>query len=331
MEETKTHPMNVSTKTSQPLWVERFKGKRLTIYQREEIMAYLLISPWLIGFLVFMLGPMLASLGLSFFETNMFSFEFIGLKNYETLLSTDETRSLFWKSLYNTAFYVSLSLPLTISVGFFIAMLLNQNISGQSVYRVLYYLPSIIPIIASSMVWLYLFQPEFGLINWFLSLVGLEGPRWLFDTRTAKLVFVIMSVWGAGGNMLIFLAGLQGIPTELYEAATIDGANPWHRLRYITFPMISPTLFFVLVTEIIWSSQIFTNAYVMSSGAGGPANSTMMYVLHLYLVAFRQYRLGYASALAWVLFIILLLLTLLIFKSSSAWVYYETEIGGRKS
>jgi multiple sugar transport system permease protein len=299
--------------------------------QREEIMAYILITPWIIGFLAFILGPMLASLGLSFFNTNMFSYEFVGLENYVTLFAFDTTRSLFWKSLYNTTYYVVFSIPLTMGVGFFIALLLNQNMIGQSFYRVLYYLPSIIPVIAASMVWLYLFQPEFGVINWFISLFNIEGPRWLHDTKTAKLVFVFMSIWGAGGNMLIFLAGLQGIPTELYEAATIDGAGIWRRLRHITLPMLSPTLFFVLVTNIIFSYQIFTNVYVMSGGQGGPANSTLMYILHLYLVAFRQYRLGYASALAWVLFILLLLLTLLIFKSSSAWVYYETEIGGGRS
>ena len=308
-----------------------FFGKRLTMRQTEEIMAYLLISPWILGFVVFILGPMIASFGLSFFETNMFSWKFVGLENYTTLFSLDSTRSLFWKSLYNTAYYVVLSIPLTIGAGFFIALLLNQELRGRSAYRVIYYLPSIIPGIAASMVWLYLFQPEFGIINWLLSLVGIEGVRWLFDTRTAKLVFVIMSVWGAGGNMLIFLAGLQGIPTELYEAAKIDGAVAWRRLRHITLPMMSPTIFFVVVTNIIMSFQVFTNVYVMTAGAGGPANSTMMYVLHLYLVAFRQFRLGYASALAWVLFIILLLLTLVIFKSSSLWVYYETEVGSERA
>lgn len=309
----------------------RFFGKRLTMRQTEEIMAYLLVSPWLIGFVVFILGPMIASFGLSFFETNMFSWEFVGLKNYATLFSLDSTRSLFWKSLYNTAYYVIFSIPLTIGAGFFIALLLNQELRGRSAYRIIYYLPSIIPGIAASMVWLYLFQPEFGVINWLLSLVGIEGIRWLFDTRTAKLVFVIMSIWGAGGNMLIFLAGLQGIPTELYEAAKIDGAVAWSRLRHITLPMMSPTIFFVVVTNIIMSFQVFTNVYVMTAGAGGPANSTMMYVLHLYLVAFRQFRLGYASALAWILFIILLLLTLVIFKSSSLWVYYETEVGSERA
>ncbi len=321
--------MSIST-DSRRLGIGRVPGKQRSRRRSEELMAYLLISPWLIGFVLFILGPMLASFGLSFLETNLFSWEFVGLKNYSTLFSTDATRSLFWKSLYNTTYYVFFSIPLTIGAGFFIAVLLNQDIRGRSAYRVIYYLPSIIPGIAASVVWLYLFQPEFGIINWLFSLVGIEGIRWLYDTRTAKIVFVIMSVWGAGGNMLIFLAGLQGIPTELYEAAKIDGAVAWSRLRHITLPLISPTLFFVVITNIIFSFQVFTNVYVMTNGGGGPANSTMMYVLHIYLVAFRQYRLGYASALAWILFLILLLFTLVIFKSSSLWVYYETEVGGKR-
>jgi multiple sugar transport system permease protein len=223
--------------------------------------------------------------------------------------------------------------PLSITIGFTIALLVNQEIAGRSAYRVIYYLPAIIPSVAAAMVWLYLFEPEFGVINWVLEQVGIEGLRWLNDPRTAKLVFVIISLWGAGGNMLIFLAGLQGVPTQLYEAATLDGANAWRRLTSITLPMLSPTLFFVLVTNLIYSSQMFTDVYVMTNGpaTGGPANATMMYVLHLYLVAFRQYRLGYASALAWMLFLILLGLTLLIFRSSSLWVYYETEVGGGKA
>ena len=305
----------------------RWPRFKLTQPQREEIMAYVLISPWIIGFLWFTLGPMLTSLGLSFTETDLFTSEFVGFANYERLLSTDVTLSLFWKSLYNTAYYVFLSIPLTMIVGFVIALLLNQNIRGQSFYRILYYLPSVIPGIASALLWLWLFNPEFGIINWLLSLIGIAGPRWLYDTETAKLALVIMSLWTAGGNMLVFLAGLQGIPTQLYEAATIDGANAWRRFIHITLPMISPTLFFVLVTNIIQSFQIFTTVYVVSDGKGGPANSTMMYVLWLYLLAFRQFRMGFASALAWVFFVIIMLFTVLIFRSSSAWVYYETEIG----
>jgi multiple sugar transport system permease protein len=274
---------------------------------------------------------MLTSLGLSFTETDLFTAEFIGLANYKRLFSTDVTVSLFWKALYNTAYYVFLSIPLTMIVGFLIALLLNRNIRGRSAYRIVYYLPTVIPGIAASLLWLWLFQPEFGIINWGLSLVGIEGPRWLYDTQTAKLALVIMSVWGAGGNMLIFLAGLQGIPTQLYEAATIDGANAWTRFIHITLPMISPTLFFVLVTNIIQSFQIFTTVYVVSDGLGGPANATMMYVLWLYLLAFRQFRMGFASALAWVFFIIIMLFTLLIFRSSSAWVYYESQIEGEQA
>jgi len=272
---------------------------------------------------------MLASLGLSFFETDMLAAKFVGIENYRRLFSTDVTISLFWTALFNTAYYVSLSIPLTMGAGFCIALLLNQNISGQSSYRVIYYLPAVIPGIAVSLLWMWLFHPEFGIINWLLSLVGIAGPRWLFDRRTAKLALVIMSVWGAGGNMLIFLAGLQGIPTQLYEAVTIDGAGAWRRFIHITLPMITPTMLFLLVTNVIGSFQVFTSAYVMTQG--GPANSTLMYVLYLYNVAFRQYRMGFASALAWVFFIIIMMLTILIFRSSSAWVYYETEIGGRRS
>jgi len=301
---------------------------RLSYRQYEELMAYLLISPWIIGFLWFILGPMLTSLGLSFTETDMFTIKFVGLRNYVQLLSTDVTLSLFWKSLYNTAYYVFFSIPLTMSVGFGVAVLLNQHIVGQSVYRVIYYLPAVLPSIAVSLLWLWLFHPEYGLLNWFLSLVSLPGPRWLFDPRTAKLALVLMSVWGAGSNMLVFLAGLQGIPTQLYEAATIDGAGSWRRFVSITLPMVSPTIFFVLVTNIIGSFQIFTNVFVMTNG--GPANSTLMYVLYLYNLAFRQYRMGFSAALAWVFFLIMILLTALIFRSSSVWVYYETEIGGKQ-
>ena len=296
--------------------------------QREEIIAYVLISPWIIGFLAFWLGPMLISLGLSFTETDMFTIKFVGLDNYIRLLSLNSTKSLLWTSLYNTAYFVFMSIPLTMIVGFCIAILLNQKIRGRVAYRVLYYLPAVIPGIAVSLLWLWLFHPDFGVINWLLSLFGIHGLRWLFDTETAKPALVIMSVWGAGANMLIFLAGLQGIPTELYEAATIDGASAWGRFRRITIPMVSPTLFFVLVTDMIWSFQVFTNAFVMTNG--GPANSTLMYVLYLYNLAFRQYRMGFASALAWVFFLMIMAMTVLIFRSSGAWVYYETEIGGRK-
>jgi multiple sugar transport system permease protein len=319
--------VSTSTKVQPPPSPTRWL--KLKERQREEIIAYILISPWIIGFLAFWLGPMLVSLGLSFTQTDMFTIKFVGLDNYIRLLSFNSTKSLLWTSLYNTAYYVFLSIPLTMTAGFSVAILLNQGIRGRSFYRLMYYLPAVIPGIAVSLLWLWMFHPDFGIINWVLSLFGIPGVRWLFDTETAKPALIIMSVWGAGANMLIFLAGLQGIPTELYEAATIDGASAWGRFRKITIPMVSPTLFFVLVTDMIWSFQVFTTAFVMTNG--GPANSTLMYVLYLYNLAFRQYRMGFASALAWVFFILILGMTALIFRSSGAWVYYETEIGGKKT
>lgn len=320
--------MSVMAKGREGIGRARALSGRLSQARREEIMSYVLISPWIIGFLLFTLGPMIASLVLSLYETDLLTARFVGWRNYATLFSTDTTRSLFWVALYNTAYYVIFSIPLTMAAGFFVAVLLNQNTAGQSTYRVVYYLPSVIPGIAVSLLWLWLFNPEFGLLNWLLSFVGVRGIRWLHDTTTSKLALVIMSVWSAGGNMLVFLAGLQSIPTELYEAAKIDGAVAWRRFAHITLPMISSTLFFVLVTSMIWSFQVFTNVFVMTNG--GPAHSTLMYVLYLYNLAFRQFRMGLASALAWVFFIIIMLFTALIFRSSSAWVYYETGVGGTR-
>lgn len=308
----------------------RLSGRRarMTQSRREEIWGWVLVSPWVIGFVFFILGPILATLGLSLFETDMLSARFVGLYNYTTLFSFDETRSLFWKALYNTIYYVALSIPFRIAIGFGIATLLNQNTRGQSFYRIIYYLPSVLPAIAVSLLWLWLFDAQFGIINWVLSLFGIKGIAWLYEMHTAKLALIIMSLWSAGENMLIFLAGLQGIPTQLYEAAMIDGAGAWRRFVRITIPMISPTLFFVLVTDTIYSFQVFTSSYIMTRG--GPANATLMYVLYLYNLAFKQFRMGYASALAWVFFVIIMLVTLLIFRSSNAWVYYESEMGGTR-
>ena len=297
--------------------------------QREEIIAYTLISPWVVGFLIFTLGAMVASLILSFTETDMLTLRWVGLDNYQMLLSTDKTRSLFWTALYNTGYYIVLSIPFVMVTGFLVAVLLSQNVRGQVTYRNIYYLPSVLPGIAVSLLWLWLFNRDFGILNYLLSLIGIRGPSWLYDVHWAKPALLLISVWGAGGNMLIFLGGLQAIPTQLYEAATIDGAGALRRFFNVTIPMMSPTLFFVLVTDIIASFQVFTNAYIMT--AGGPNNSTLMYVLYLYNLAFKQFRFGFASALAWVFFIIMMIFTVFLFRGSSAWVYYEGQIGGRRS
>ncbi len=295
--------------------------------RREEVAAWVFASPWVIGFLAFTVGPMLVSFYLSFTETNMLNlFKYVGLTNYVNLFSFNEVQSLFWRSLYNTSYYVFLSVPLELAFGFLIAVLLNQDIKGRGLLRTVYYLPSVIPGIAVSLLWIMMFRRDSGVLNSVLRLFGVEGPAWLFDEVWAKPALVIMSLWGAGGGMLILLAGLQSIPTELFDAAKVDGAGSWRRFWHITIPMVSPTLFFVLVTGVIGSFQVFVSSYVMTSG--GPNNSTLMYVLYLFNLAFKQMRMGYASALAWVYFVIIMFFTFLLFRSSAAWVYYETGIGG---
>ena len=307
------------------------RQRKWTIYQLEEITAYAFLSPWLIGLVRFTAIPMVLSLYYSFTDANMLtSPQFVGLQNYINLFSFDDTISLFWKTLYNTSFYTFVGVPLNIAVGLIIALLLNQKIKGLDIFRTIYYLPSVISGVAVSLLWAWIFHPHFGVLNHFLSIVGITGPAWLFDEMWAKPALIIMNLWGAGGGMLIFLAGLQGIPTQLYEAAELDGASIWGKFWRITMPMLSPTIFFVLVTNIIGSFQVFTSSYVMT--AGGPNNATMMYVLWLFNLAFQQFNMGFACSLAWVYLLIMVAFTALVFKSSPAWVYYESDImGGRKS
>ncbi|WP_309722510.1 sugar ABC transporter permease [Armatimonas sp.] len=281
-----------------------------------------LISPWLLGFLIFTAGPMLASLYLSFCKYDLHTLSFVGAKNYDVLLH--EPR--FWKSLSNTAIYVLFAVPLGLTGSLLIAVLLNQKVKAIPIFRTLFYLPSLVPAVASSLVWAWVFHPDAGILNFALSKLGIQGPKWLQDPKTALTSLIIMSLWGiGGGRMLIFLAGLQGISDELYEAAQLDGAKGWTCFRHITLPMLSPTIFFNLILGIIGSFQVFTSAYIMTGG--GPNDSTLMYVLYLYNNAFREFKLGKASAMAWILFIILLGFTIVQFKNASKWVYYE---GGDK-
>jgi len=217
-------------------------------------------------------------------------------------------------------------LPLALVFSLVIALLLNQNVKFQGVYRVIYYLPSIVSGVAVAILWKYLLQARWGLINQGLALLGIEGPKWLFSTTWAMPAFILMGVWAAGGNMLLYLAGLQGIPTDLYDAASIDGANAWHRFWKITLPMLTPTIYFNLIISIIGAWQIFTQSYIIT--AGGPDNSTLTMVLLLYRKGFQQFHFGYASAIAWVLFAIVMLFTVLVVRSSEAWVYYAGEVRG---
>lgn len=286
-----------------------------------------LASPWIIGFLVFTLGPFIASFYFGF--TNYDAIrppQWIGLGNYERMFTGDKH---FWLSFTNTAYYTVLAVPLRLMLALFIAVLLNQGLPGQNLLRTAYYMPSVVSGVAASMLWLWLFDPTIGLINTALGWFGIGGPAWLMDPKWSKPALVLMAMWGIGPQMVIFLAGLQGVPQELYEAAEVDGAGWLHRIRHITLPLITPSIFFNSVMGVIGSFQVFTAAYVMT--AGGPANSTLFYVLYLFWNAFSYFRMGYASALAWVLFLVIAVLTVFQFRFASRWVYYEAgQAAGRQ-
>lgn len=291
--------------------------------RRETITFYLLIAPWLLGFLLFVLGPMLASLGISFTRWDLLSpAKLIGLDNYEKLFTRDP---LFWQSLKVTAVYTAVYVPIELAGGLVLAMLMNQKIRGVSIFRTIYYLPSVLPAVAFIVVWIWILHPDVGLINTLLSYAGIEGPRWLADPNWSLPALLMMSLWGLGRGMVIYLASLQGIPKHLYEAAAIDGASGWQSFRKITLPLLTPTIFFNLVLSIISTFQTFTGAFVATNG--GPLDSTLFYVLYLYRQAFQFFNMGYASALAWVLFVIIMVLTLVIVRTSDRWVYYEGERG----
>lgn len=303
----------------------------LTLSQREALQGFIYISPWIIGFLVFTVGPMIASAYLSLTDYNIVTPpRFAGLNKYEYMFKD----RLFWKSIENTLYYTIIFVPIAIAGSLALALLLNQKIAGRVALRTLYFLPSITPVVAAAFLWLWIFQPQIGLMNAIISALGLgDGPLWLGHPGSSKPALIIISLWGAlGGNtMLIFLAALQGIPKELYESADIDGAGGVGKFRFITVPSISPVILFNTVLGVIGALQMFTLAYVASSGRqqmfspGGPLNSTLFYVLHLYNSAFDFWEMGYASALAWVFFVIVLAITAFQLWTSRRWVYYEGE------
>ncbi len=288
--------------------------------RREAIDGYLFIAPWLIGFVVFVSGPMIASLALSFMSWDLFSDpEWIGLENYRELADD----RLVITSLKNTAFYTFLSVPINLAVALMAALLLNAQVKGQSFFRTAFYLPAVMPVVANAVLWFWILNPEVGLANAVLDGLGLPQSQWLFDADTAKPTFILMGLWGVGNTMIIFLAGLQGIPASLYDAAHIDGANAWQRFRAVTVPMLSPVILFNLILGVIGSFQIFTSAYLLTDG--GPNNATLFSVLYLFRLAFEQFQMGYASAFAWLIFAIILVFTLIQLKFSQRWTYYEGE------
>lgn len=291
---------------------------RTALQRREAIDGYLFIAPWLIGFVVFVSGPMIASLAISFMSWDLLNPpEWTGMGNYRRLAEDP----LVVKSLSNTAFYTFLSVPINLCVALLAALLLNAQVKGQSLFRTAFYLPSIMPVVANAVLWFWILNPQVGLANALLRRVDLPESQWLFDADTAKPTFILMGLWGVGNTMIIFLAGLQGIPASLYDAAHIDGANALQRFRAVTFPMLSPVILFNMVLGIIGSFQIFTSAYLMTDG--GPNNATLFSVLYLYRLAFEQFQMGYASSFAWLIFFIILVFTLLQLWLSRKWTYYE--------
>ncbi|HEU5089803.1 MAG TPA: sugar ABC transporter permease [Roseiflexaceae bacterium] len=283
----------------------------------------LFIAPWLVGLLVFTLYPILMSLYFSFTSYDVVSPpQWIGLDNYVQAFTADP---LFYQAVGNTMFYGLISLPLSMLVAVGVSMLLNMKVRGLPIYRTLFFLPSIVPEVASAMLWGWILNPQFGLVNAALRALHLPALGWLSDPAWSKPALIMIGLWGFGGSMVIYLAALQDIPEQLYEAAELDGAGSAAKTWHVTLPMLTPTIFFNLILGLIGTFQYFTTAYVLTGGSGGPAGSTTFYAMLIYNNAFRYFKMGYASALAWILFAFVFVLTATIFKTSGRWVYYAGE------
>lgn len=300
--------------------ISRLGRIRLTPSQRRTVVGYIFISPFILGFLFWFLIPALASVYLTFQRWNLISPpRYVGFDNIEQLFADP----LLPQSLKATFLFTFLSVPLNLALGFFLAVLINRSFRGIAIFRTIYYLPSIVPAIATALLWAWMFNTEFGLVNVIITALG--GPKipWLQSTTWAIPAFIILSLWGAGSTMIIFLAGLQGIPDIYYEAAEIDGAGPWAKLRHVTLPIMSPVIFFNLVLGLINGFQSFTIVYLITGGTGGPENATLFLVLYIYRTAFRNMNMGYAATVSWVLFLILMILSYIIFRYLGSRVYYE--------
>jgi multiple sugar transport system permease protein len=281
----------------------------------------LFLLPWTIGFLAFTLYPMVASLVYSFsIYHSKQPLEWVGIQNYAQLLKDD----LFWKSLSNTIFLVGIGVPMTLLASFFCAVLLNLKVRGQSIYRVIYFLPSIVPTVASTILWKWILNPQTGILNTLLGYIGVQGPNWMSNPVWSKPGLILLGLWGMGNTIVIYLSGLQDVPIHLLEAAELDGANWWQRLWHVTIPLVSPITLFNLITGVIFMFQYFTQAYVFRGfqGLGYPLNSTLFYSVYLYQSGFLWLKMGYASAMAWILFIVILICTLLLLKVSERFTYY---------
>jgi len=301
------------------------KRRRFSGRTREAIECYIFMLPVILGLLLFYLGPMIASLYFSFTDYDMLSAaEWVGVENYKALADDD----IFWKSLRVTVLYSGVSVPVVLLVALGLALLLNQKFRGVTFFRTIYYLPTVMSGVAVATLWKWIFNTDYGILNLLLEKIGIRGPAWLVDESWAIWALILTSLWTVGGSMLIFLAGLQSIPGDLYEAAAIDGAGAWSRFRNITVPLLSHVTFFNLILGIIGALQVFTEGFVLTEG--GPNNSTLLLSIYLYRNAFEYLKMGYASAIAWVMFMIVLALTLAVFKSAPMWVHYQESQGEAK-
>lgn len=314
---------------SMSLGAARARPRTSKVARAAAVRGYLFILPWLLGFLIFTAGPMLAGLAFSFTEYQIVKApKWIGLANYQQLVHDPQVL----KSVINTVYYTVIFVPLGVGLALALALLLNQRARFLPFFRTAFFMPNIVPVVASTALWLWLLQPRFGLINMGLAALGIQGPNWLVSPSWTKPALILMSLWTVGGGMVIFLAGLQGVPQHLHEAAQIDGAGRWTRFWSVTWPMLSPTTFFITILTVISSFQIFTQAFILGNqgeyaAMGGPLDSLLFYVLYIYINGFYYFKMGYATALAWVLFLVILLFTVLQFWLACRWVYYEVEPG----
>jgi multiple sugar transport system permease protein len=300
----------------------RPKRRRGNLQQREAMTGILMALPWILGFLLFTAGPMIFGLYTGLTRWDMITPpRWVGLENFIRMFSGKDR--LFYRSLGVTFRYVAMSAPLHVVLGFILAALLNMKMKGSNLFRSIYYLPSVLPIVASSVMWSWVFNPDYGLFNQALSALGIQGPMWLSSSQWALPSIVIMNLHYIGPGMIILLAGLQRVPQELYEASQLDGANALQTLRHITLPLMSPVIFFVIITHINGSFQTFTQAFLLTNG--GPNYATYFYMLHRYNEAWGAFRMGYASALAWVLFLVIVGFLLIHFRLGKAWVYSESD------
>jgi multiple sugar transport system permease protein len=296
-------------------------ARSVRVLSKPSTWGFLFVLPWVLGFLIFTVEPMGASLWISQNIYDLHMMKYVGAENYRRLIFQDD---IFWKSVRATLTYAAVSVPLGMLLSLALAVLLNQKVRGQRLFRTFFYMPSLVPSVASALLWSWVFNADSGILNQGLSVFGLPAIKWLQDEHWALSAFILMSLWSSGGpRMVIFLAGLQSVPDSYMEAAVLDGANAWQRFRRVTLPLLSPVMFFNLVMGIIGSFQVFTSAYVMTNG--GPNNATKLYALYLYQTAFEYFKMGKACAMAWLLFAVLAIITGAQFLAGKRWVHYEGE------